>query len=100
MNRARLVIIALLLSLVTSAVPAGRIHSVVDISHAFSFYFDGRFAKNYLAGKGNASVQNWGTLHKFDFDRVSLVILQSGASACQYTPTDNRTIGPEELKAI
>jgi len=88
MNRTRLVIIALLVSLVASAAPAGKIHSVVDISHEFSFYFDGRFAKNYLAGKGNASVQNWGTLHKFDFDSVNLVVLQSGASACQYTPKD------------
>jgi len=61
---------------------------MVDISHEFSFYFDGRFAKNYLSGKGNVSVQNWGTLHKFDFDRVNLVVLQSGASSCKYTPKD------------
>jgi len=92
MHRTRLVIITLLVSLVASAAPAARpaarIHSVVDISHAFSFYFDGRFARNYLVGKGNVSVQNWGTLHKFDFDRVNLVVLQSGASSCQYTPKD------------
>jgi len=88
MNRTRLVIIALLVSLVASAAPAGKVHSVVDISHEFSFYFDGRFARNYLAGKGNASVQNWGTLHKFDFDTVNLVVLQSGASSCKYTPKD------------
>ena len=92
MNSTCLVICAIAISLVPSAAaaaaPAGKIYSVVDISHQFSFYFDGRFARNYLSGKGNASVQNWGTLHKFDFDSVNLVVLQSGASACQYTPKD------------
>jgi len=92
MNSTRLAICAIVVSLVAAAAgaaaPAGKIHSVVDISHEFSFYFDGRFAKNYLAGRGNASVQNWGTLHKFDFDRVNLVVLQSGASSCRYTPKD------------
>ena len=90
MNRTRIVICAILVSLSASTVaaarPAPRIHSVVDISHEFSFYFDGRFARNYLSAKGNASVQNWGTLHKFDFDTVNLVVLQSGASSCKYTP--------------
>ena len=36
---------------------AGPIHSVTDISHEFSFYFDGRFATNYLPGKGNIDVR-------------------------------------------
>ena len=95
MNSTRLVIFAIFAIIVSlaasatvSAEPVGNIHSVVDISHEFSFYFDGRFAKNYLSGKGNASVQNWGTLYKFDFDTVNLVVLQSGASSCQYTPKD------------
>ncbi|MBL7218958.1 MAG: hypothetical protein ISS69_02495 [Phycisphaerae bacterium] len=89
MNSNRLVICAIIVSFAaTATVSAGPIYSVVDISHEFSFYFDGRFARNYLAGKGNASVQNWGTLHKFDFDSVNLVVLQSGASSCKYTPKD------------
>ena len=89
MNSTRLVICAIVISLVASAaVSAGPIHSVVDISHEFSFYFDGRFARNYLSGRGNVSVQNWGTLHKFDFETVNLVVLQSGASSCRYTPKD------------
>ena len=95
MNSVRLVTCVIVVSLLAiaalpavSAEPAGRIHAVVDISHEFSFYFDGRFARNYLSGGGNASVQNWGTLHKFDFASVNLAVLQSGASPCQYPAKD------------
>ncbi|MHC5055784.1 MAG: hypothetical protein ACYTKD_13825 [Planctomycetota bacterium] len=65
-----------------------RVHSVTDISHEFSFYFDGRFARNYLSRKGNVDVRNWGTLHKFDRRDVNLMVLQSGASPCAYLPED------------
>ena len=67
---------------------AGPIHSVTDISHEFTFYFDGRFARNYLSGKGNVDVRNWGTLHKFDLRNVNLLVLPSGASPCPYLPKD------------
>jgi hypothetical protein len=65
-----------------------RVHSVTDISHEFSFYFDGRFGRNYLSRKGNVDVRNWGTLHKFDRRHVNLMVLQSGASPCEYLPED------------
>ena len=70
---------------------AGRIHCVTDISHEFTFYFDGRFGKNYVAENG-IDVRNWGTLHKYDFSNVNLLILQSSASPCSYLPEDIKAI--------
>ena len=65
----------------------GLIHCVTDISHEFTFYFDGRFGKNYVAPNG-IDVRNWGTLHKYDFSNANLLILQSSASPCPYLPED------------
>jgi hypothetical protein len=70
---------------------AGRIHCVTDISHEFTFYFDGRFGKNYVAENG-VDVRNWGTLHKYDFSNVNLLILQSSASPCPYLPEDIKVV--------
>ncbi|NQV33703.1 MAG: hypothetical protein HQ515_13505, partial [Phycisphaeraceae bacterium] len=64
-----------------------RIHCVTDISHEFTFYFDGRFGKNYVLPNG-VDARNWGTLHKLDLQNVNLLILQSGASPCPYLPED------------
>ncbi len=64
-----------------------RIHCVTDISHEFTFYFDGRFGRNYVVPNG-IDVRNWGTLHKYDFSNVNLLILQSSASPCPYLPED------------
>ena len=69
-----------------------RIHCVTDISHEFTFYFDGRFGKNYVSPNG-VDARNWGTLHKYDFTNVNLLILQSSASPCPYTPEDIDRIG-------
>lgn len=70
-----------------SAAQSHHIHCVTDISHEFTFYFDGRFGRNYVADNG-IDVRNWGTLHKYDFSNVNLLILQSGASPCPYLPED------------
>ena len=70
---------------------SGRIHCVTDISHEFSFYFDGRFGRNYVAANG-IDVRNWGTLHKYDFKNVNLLILQSSASPCPYLPEDIKAV--------
>jgi len=70
---------------------AARIHCVTDISHEFTFYFDGRFGKNYVAENG-IDVRNWGTLHKYDFSNVNLLILQSSASPCPYLPEDIKAV--------
>lgn len=72
---------------ISSAAQDQRIHCVTDISHEFTFYFDGRFGKNYVAPNG-VDVRNWGTLHKYDFSNVNLLILQSSASPCPYLPED------------
>lgn len=70
----------------------GPVHSVTDISHEFTFYFDGRFARNYLAGGGNVDARNWGTLHKLDVSNVNLLVLPAGASPCPYTAKDVRAV--------
>jgi hypothetical protein len=70
---------------------AGRIHCVTDISHEFTFYFDGRFGKNYVAENG-IDVRNWGTLYKYDLSNVNLLILQSSASPCPYLPEDIQAV--------
>jgi len=66
---------------------SNRIHCVTDISHEFTFYFDGRFGRNYVADNG-VDVRNWGTLYKYDFSSVNLLVLQSSASPCPYLPED------------
>ena len=75
----------------TPAAQASRIHCVTDISHEFTFYFDGRFGRNYVAENG-IDARNWGTLHKYDFSNVNLLILQSSASPCPYLPEDIKAV--------
>jgi hypothetical protein len=70
---------------------SNRIHCVTDISHEFTFYFDGRFSRNYVVPNG-VDVRNWGTLHKYDFSNVNLLILQSSASPCPYLPEDVKVV--------
>ena len=87
---ARILLFVCLLAFATGvaeAAPADKIHCVTDISHTFSFYFDGRFGANYVAPDG-VDVRNWGTLHKYDFTNANLLILQSAASPCVYTAKD------------
>ncbi len=67
------------------------VHSVTDLSHEFSFYMDGRFAAQYLKGKG-VDVRNWATLYKCDFSNVNLLILSSGNTPCPYLPQDIQAV--------
>jgi len=85
------VLLAVVFGTPSMAAEAGRIHCVTDISHEFTFYFDGRFGKNYVAENG-MNVQNWGTLHKYDLRNANLLILQSGASPCLYLPEDIKAV--------
>jgi hypothetical protein len=80
-----------LTSLAADPKPTSRIHSVTDISHEFSFYFDGRFYTQYIAPDG-ADARNWATLHKYDFSNANLLILQSGGSSCPYLPEDIKAV--------
>ena len=67
---------------------AVRIHSVTDIGHEFTFYADGRFYGQYIAGDGNQDARNWGTLHKCSFKNANLLVLLSGATPCPFTTND------------
>lgn len=59
-----------------------KVHCVTDTSHEFTFYFDGRFATNYVAPLGGVGVQNWATLHKCDLTNANLLVLRSGGTPC------------------
>lgn len=67
---------------------ASKIHAITDISHEFSFYFDGRFGGQYIAPSGGANAMNWGTLSKLDVSNVNLLVISSGATPCPYTEAD------------
>ncbi|MCO5297746.1 MAG: hypothetical protein M9921_12895 [Fimbriimonadaceae bacterium] len=76
----------LALSMVSTPRPAPLIHSVTDIGHEFTFYFDGRFARQYLPG--GVDERNWGTLARCDLTGANLLVLSSGGTPCPYTPDD------------
>lgn len=69
-----------------------KIHSVTDISHTFSFYFDGRFASNYIQPIGGIDARNWATLHKCDLSNINLLILQTESSPCPYLSQDIQVV--------
>jgi len=60
------------------------VHSVSDISQEFSFYMDGRFAKQYLSGLGK-DVRNWGSLAKLDLSNANLLVLTQGNYRIPYS---------------
>ncbi|MEY2980878.1 MAG: hypothetical protein RL562_1105 [Planctomycetota bacterium] len=64
--------------------PRRVIHSVSDISQEFSFYMDGRFYQQYLAGHGR-DARNWGSLHRVDLSNVNLLVLTGGDPRIPYT---------------
>jgi hypothetical protein len=64
------------------------IHSLTDIAHEFTFYFDHRFTDRYLTAPAIANAFNWGTLHKYDLRNTNLLILHSGGTPCPYLPMD------------
>ncbi|MBD3174671.1 MAG: hypothetical protein GF320_05800 [Armatimonadia bacterium] len=64
------------------------IHAVTDISHEFTFYFDGRFGGQYIQPTGGRNTMNWGTLHKYDLSNINLMVLQSGGTPCPYPAED------------
>lgn len=62
------------------------VHSVVDLSHGFTFYADGRFAKQYLGT--HRSVMNWNALYNFDLSNANLMVLLDCESRLNYTDKD------------
>ncbi len=67
------------------------VHSVSDISQQFTFYMDGRFHTQYLAGIGR-DVRNWGTLHKADLSNANLLILTAGDPHVPYADESIRHV--------
>jgi len=76
----------LLTTLLLACAPQGPavVHSVCDLSQSFSFYMDGRFARQYLEGKGR-DARNWGTLHKADLSNTNLLVLTGGERQIPYS---------------
>lgn len=68
--------------------PTARVHSITDIAHEFTFYFDGRFGANYVTPAGGADARNWAALRHADFARANLIVLQAGASMCPFPKED------------
>lgn len=69
----------------------GRIHSVSDLSHEFTFYMDGRFHRQYI-GEHGVDVRNWGTLWKCDLRDANLLVLASEATRVPYDPRTVRHV--------
>lgn len=67
-----------------------RIHAVTDLSHAFSFYTDGRFGTQYL--KGQTCVANWGNLYDFDLTNANLLVLLGCDDRSPYSDKDFQTV--------
>ncbi|MCH2136410.1 MAG: hypothetical protein MK101_07490 [Phycisphaerales bacterium] len=81
----------LTLALLSPVPTTQRIHSVSDISQQFSFYMDGRFARQYLRDE-DRDVRNWGSLHKLDLSNANLLILTSGNYRVPYTEAASKHI--------
>jgi len=77
-----------LLGAVASIGHGQAVRSVTDISHHFTFYFDGRFGKAYVEPAGGTDVRNWGTVSKIDLRGANLFIAQNGDTPCKWTPND------------
>lgn len=61
-----------------------RVHSVCDLSQSFTFYLDGRFFNQYLAGAGQ-DARNWGSLHRLDLSNANLLVLTAGEAQIPYS---------------
>ena len=80
--------IALLFAFALALLPqdaAPPVHSLCDLSQSFTFYMDGRFARQYLDGHGR-DARNWGTLAKADLSNANLLVLVGGEPPIPYAP--------------
>ncbi len=69
---------------------AQDVHSVADIGHEFSFYADGRFQNQYLAGQ--KGIRSWGNLYQVDPSNLNLLILLGCDSRVEYNEKDKAYI--------
>jgi hypothetical protein len=84
----RLLIVLLFGALALNALARSQpaVHGVVDLAHEFTFYGDGRFARQYL--RDQKAVTSWGTLYKFDLSNANLLVLLGCAPQLCYCPED------------
>lgn len=79
-----------LLTALIAAIPLAQepaqpiVHSVCDLSQSFTFYMDGRFFTQYLAGAGQ-DARNWGSLHRLDLSNANLLVLTAGETQISYS---------------
>jgi len=64
----------------------GDVHAVVDLAHSFTFYADGRFARQYLGS--HRSVMSWNALYNFDLSNANLLVLLDCDARLRYTEKD------------
>jgi hypothetical protein len=64
------------------------IHAVVDLSHSFTFYFDGRWTRQYLTPIGGKGASSFCSLSKCSFENTNLLVLQSDGTPCRYPASD------------
>lgn len=62
----------------------GVVHSLCDLSQSFSFYMDGRFARQYLEGRGRDE-RNWMTLSGARLQNTNLLVLTGGEHQIPYS---------------
>lgn len=60
------------------------VHSLCDLSQSFSFYMDGRFARQYLEGLGRDE-RNWMTLARTRLHNTNLLVLTGGEHRIPYS---------------
>lgn len=73
-----------LLALAQDPATAPAVHSVCDLSQSFTFYMDGRFARQYLEGRGR-DARNWGSLELLDLTNANLLVLEGGDPRLPYS---------------
>ena len=81
----------LILALLSPVPTTQRINAVSDISQQFSFYMDGRFARQYLRDE-DRDVRNWGSLHRLDLSNANLLILTGGNYRVPYTDAAGKCV--------
>ena len=77
-----------LISVARAADKPPVVHAVIDLSHSFTFYFDGRWTRQYVRPIGGKGANSFSTLSKYKFDNANLLVLQSGATPCPYPESD------------
>lgn len=85
-SRRTLSLCGTLVAMMMSSLTAAPVHCVSDLAHGFSFYTDGRFARQYLPEGKDA--RNWGNLYNVDASNVNLIALLGCDPRVRYNEKD------------